>query len=141
VTSWQDEANGRWQGVSDIPAALFVEELMDAYPEAKIILTTREEEKWLASMERTLWSSYSTDRQLSPVATFMRDYIWTPDPVPAGIAKFRTHNELVMKAAGERSREVLVFQVKEGWPRLCAFLGKEVPQGKDFPNSDEVRKP
>jgi hypothetical protein len=126
--------------LSDIPASLFVEELMDAYPEAKIILTTREEEKWLASMQRTLWSKYFTGEQLSPVATLMRDYIWTSDPVPLGTAKFKAHNQLVIKAASERGREVLVYEVKEGWPRLCAFLGKDIPEGKAFPNNDDHRK-
>jgi hypothetical protein len=113
--------------------------MMDSYPEAKIILTTREEEKWLASMERTLWSHYLTREHHSPVATFMRDYIWTSVPVPSGIAKFRAHNELVMKAARERGRDVLVFQIKEGWPKLCEFLGKEVPEDTAFPNHDDHR--
>jgi hypothetical protein len=61
--------------VSDIPAALFVEELMDAYPEAKIVLTIREEEKWMASMEENIWGGYFNGKKLSPVATLMRDYI------------------------------------------------------------------
>jgi hypothetical protein len=112
---------------------------MDAYPEAKIILTTREEEKWMASMEKTLWSKYPTGQELSPVATLMRDYIWTADPIPLGAAKFKAHNELVLKAASERGRDVLVYQVKESWPRLCEFLGKEVPENVAFPNNDDHR--
>jgi len=44
--------------VSDIPAAIFYQELMDAYPDAKIILTTRDEEKWVQSMNKTIWGSY-----------------------------------------------------------------------------------
>ncbi|THC99717.1 hypothetical protein EYZ11_000767 [Aspergillus tanneri] len=41
----------RYDAVTDIPCILFVEELMDAYPDAKIILTTRAVEPWLASMQ------------------------------------------------------------------------------------------
>lgn len=113
---------------------------MDAYPEAKIILTTRQEETWLASMERTLWSKYGTGVEMSPVATLMRDYVWTSDPVPVGIAKFRAHNDLVMKAAKERGRDVLTFEAKDGWQPLCEFLGKEVPKDVEFPNNDNHRK-
>lgn len=37
-----DQLLGHCQGVSDIPAILFAEELIEAYPEAKVILTHRE---------------------------------------------------------------------------------------------------
>lgn len=30
----------------DIPAALFVEELVEAYPDAKVILTVRDVDSW-----------------------------------------------------------------------------------------------
>jgi len=43
------------KGVTDIPPAIFAQELMDAYPSAKIILTVRDEEKWFESMKATLW--------------------------------------------------------------------------------------
>lgn len=112
---------------------------MDAYPEAKIILTTREEEKWMASMEKTMWSKYPSGQELSPVATLMRDYIWTSNPISVGAAKFHAHNEHVLKAAKERGRDVLIFEAKESWPKLCEFLGKEIPD-VPFPNNDDHRK-
>jgi hypothetical protein len=34
------------QAVTDIPHLLFAEELMAAYPEAKIVLTTRNVDSW-----------------------------------------------------------------------------------------------
>jgi hypothetical protein len=139
ITSIYDPAETEnTQGVSDIPASVFVEDFMDAYPEAKIILTTRVEEKWLASMQKTLWSGYNTDKEHSVIASFMRDNIWSTNPVPTGIQKFKAHNELVLKAAKERGREVLVYQVKEGWEPLCTFLGKKVPE-EEFPNHDDHR--
>lgn len=33
---------------------------------------------------------------------------------------------------------LLVFELGEGWDRLCEFLGKKVPE-VEFPNSDEAR--
>lgn len=37
-----------WQAVLDVPAAYFAEELIEAYPDAKVILTVRETESWFA---------------------------------------------------------------------------------------------
>lgn len=37
---------GHCQGVSDMPAILFAEELIAAYPEAKVILTHRNFDTW-----------------------------------------------------------------------------------------------
>jgi hypothetical protein len=41
-----DKLLGHCQGVSDIPAILFAEELIAAYPEAKVILTHRNFDTW-----------------------------------------------------------------------------------------------
>jgi hypothetical protein len=46
----------RKKGTTDFPALAFAPELMDAYPEAAIILTTRDEDAWLASMKSTLFT-------------------------------------------------------------------------------------
>lgn len=46
---------GDFDAVSDVPVILFAEELLQAYPEAKVILTTRDAEKWVDSMCRTIW--------------------------------------------------------------------------------------
>ena len=43
-----------YQGVADYPAAIFPAELAAAYPEAAIILSTRSEDQWFASMVSTL---------------------------------------------------------------------------------------
>lgn len=112
---------------------------MDAYPSAKIILTTRDDEKWLASMKLNIWGKYNTPDELSPIAQLMRKYVWGSDPIPVGKNKFHEHNEKVMKAAEQRGREVLVYEVKQGWGPLCGFLGKEVPESTEFPNSDDHR--
>ena len=41
-----DKLLGHCQGVSDMPAILFAEELIAAYPEAKVILTHRIFDTW-----------------------------------------------------------------------------------------------
>jgi hypothetical protein len=48
------EVDAQKQGLTDYPAAVFPEELIKAYPNAKIILTVRDEDKWFDSMMATL---------------------------------------------------------------------------------------
>ena len=51
-----DQLLGHCQAVSDAPACAFIPELIAAYPEAKLVLTPREEESWYASYQRTVES-------------------------------------------------------------------------------------
>jgi len=130
-----DEILGSWAGTTDWPSITFAEELMDAYPDARIILTTRSEDAWLASMNSTL---FLPQPGKPPSKYFVYQFgeekeKWHVNAKEA----FRKHNDNVRKLAKERGREVLEYQVKEGWGPLCKFLGKDVPEGKDFPRSDD----
>ena len=42
--------------VTDSPPCDFVEELMELYPEAKVIVTTRDPDDWWRSMEPLVWN-------------------------------------------------------------------------------------
>ena len=39
-----------WQAITDIPCIMFAEELIEAYPEAKFLITTRDEDSWVRSV-------------------------------------------------------------------------------------------
>jgi Sulfotransferase domain len=57
----------------DAPAHLFVDELVAAYPEAKIVLTTRDVDSWIRSLENTFlvwlsWPFFNTICALEPVS-------------------------------------------------------------------------
>jgi hypothetical protein len=49
-----NEADHHVQAVTDFPAACFGPELISAYPEAKVILTTRDPDAWVESVRSTL---------------------------------------------------------------------------------------
>ncbi len=51
------------------------------------------------------------------------------------IAIFNQHIEAVKQRVPPD--RLLVYNVKEGWEPLCAFLGVEVPVGKPFPHLNE----
>jgi hypothetical protein len=105
---------------------------MDAYPEAKIILTVRDENKWFESMKATLWHAKNSE-----FGQKMGSFLWGENKDGNAKRIFREHNENVKRWAEKRGREVLVYEVKEGWGPLCEFLGKSVPEGKEFPTKDD----
>lgn len=43
------------QAVTDAPCVNFADELLSAYPDAKVVLTTRDVDRWLPSMERSYY--------------------------------------------------------------------------------------
>jgi hypothetical protein len=128
------------QGGSDIPVALFSDELIAAYPDAKIILTTRDEDKWFESMKATIWHLHESRKAASATGIPFRlselqyEHVWGGDPDKYGRVKYREHNEHLKNIAP--NDKLLEFQVQEGWEPLCAFLGKEIPV-IPFPRADD----
>src|SRR6266851_9175875 len=69
-----------YQATVDWPACTFYEELMQAYPDAKVLLTVRDPEKWYASASGTIFQGsrrFSGSRVASPLSLvasiFFRD--------------------------------------------------------------------
>ncbi|PWY95396.1 NAD dependent epimerase/dehydratase [Aspergillus sclerotioniger CBS 115572] len=141
----------RYDAVTDIPCILFAEELIDAYPNAQIILTNRNIDTWAISVERSFMSILTMKRwklleRLDTVWT--RPYIklltsaldiWTDGNWKDRsrlMASFKDHYEHVREAAQARGRPVLEYRVHEGWGPLCKFLGKEQPD-RPFPKVNQ----
>lgn len=123
--------------------ASMAEDVIKAYPEAKVILTVRDDEdRWLQSLLNTMWYGYSTWSHW-----FLRkvDTLWWEqnqflipfwgkffggDPAVHGLRVYREHNAMVKRIV--EPERLLVFDTKQGWEPLCKFLGKEVPH-VEFP--------
>jgi len=146
------------------PADVYAEQLKK-YPNAKVVLTVRDSSaKWATSwrvlmhfievQERPFSLLYPTFIQWVPFMRAwkrMRGYIGThlglppgmlirgwssqPDPDAFLMACYEKHNRQVV--ASVPADRLLVFNVKEGWAPLCAFLGKEVPP-EPFPFANET---
>lgn len=126
----------------DWPTASFYRELGTAYPSARFVLTYRDPETWADSFGATIYKAMAQRREfplpLQPWLEMAYGVIAKagfPDGLSrdALIENFIAHNEAV-KAAIPESR-LLVWQVKEGWAPLCAFLGKSVPD-EAFPRTN-----
>lgn len=155
-----DRLLGHCMAVSDNPALHFVPELLAAYPEAKVVVTTREPRAWHRSYMATIYAWQY--RRHIPRAAMVALRRWLSNPgwplyersmldkvddvicrnAPIvefpedGVRWYHEHNEMVKRLA--RGREVLEFDVREGWGPLCAFLGKEVPCGIEFPRVNDT---
>jgi hypothetical protein len=53
---WQADNVSSLQAITDIPCIAFVDELVEAYPNAKVVLTTRDVDSWLSSMNRSFYT-------------------------------------------------------------------------------------
>lgn len=116
----------------DFPAACYWQELASHYPEAKIVLSLRDAERWFESTQETIFSPRLQELQAGTkwgrmCKATIDDHIGgdTNDRA-AVIAAFNAHNERVKAAFGPE--RVLVFEAKDGWPPLCNFLGVPTPQ-------------
>ena len=130
----------------DFPAAAFWRDLADFYPDARIILSVRDPEKWWESTQETILSPLAEKSMPKmPFAPVIKDVVWRffdgeihdHDRL---IAAFNRHTDEV-KAAIPKDR-LLVYEAKDGWAPLCRFLGKPVP-ASPFPrvNSKEEMRP
>ena len=137
---WIDAAEGRpdwdlifkdYQSVVDYPGAAFWREIADHYPDAKVLHTVRDPDQWFDSTQATIFAPDSMARRAADgvVGRFFASVRGRApsqlDDRAAMTDYFRRHTEAVKAAiAPER---LLVYEVGEGWDRLCAFLGVPVP--------------
>lgn len=140
------------KAVSDWPCATFADELITAYPDAKVILSVRDNvEVWQKSVTETLWTGAF---MLAKPKNFIQAFIQNLIPKPEGhmIPKlafqnpclnnfpeegregYLKHNEHV-RAIAPKGR-FLEFNVKEGWGPLCEFLEVEKPD-RPFPRAND----
>jgi hypothetical protein len=135
----------QFEATVDMPACLYYKELMQAFPEAKVVLTVREPERWYASFV-TLHRFLDRIRPLTRVIPRLGKMVRFADALTnktfAGaldrdncIRVFNAHNEAVQRCVP--LHRLLVFQVKEGWGPLCEFLGHDIPRGIPFPHLNE----
>ncbi len=144
----------------DWPACAFYAELMEAFPGAAVILTVRDPGRWYESTLSTIYGIRKVSAGPAPVRlAFALAGLFAPgvtgivrlaDEIVWGdtfdgrfedrrhaIETFRRHNEEVRRRVPPE--RLLVYDVREGWSPLCAFLGVEVPN-EPFPHLNDTRE-
>ncbi|KAF7369701.1 hypothetical protein MVEN_00301600 [Mycena venus] len=141
---------GDFRAVADVPGILFAAELIQAYPRAKVILTTRDPDRWWTSFRDTLLVMLDLNqtrlaRWLDPhglgkFVPFARRtleiHLGPLDSISEGDAKRRYLEYYREIRAFVPKERMLEHEMGEGWGRLCAFLGKDVPR-VPFPHKND----
>lgn len=141
IPLWIAAANGKpdWNAIfkgfrstSDYPSASYWRELAAFYPDAKVVLTTRDPDSWFESVSETIFSEKLQSNAVgSPLGDMMKGVIF--DHFGDGDITDRTfmtgwyvkrNQEVIDTIPAER---LLVFHPRMGWEPLCAFLGVAVP--------------
>ncbi|KAH8806641.1 P-loop containing nucleoside triphosphate hydrolase protein [Flagelloscypha sp. PMI_526] len=133
------------KSAADYPIALYPEFCLEAYPNAKYIISVRPAAAWKRSVQYTILWATRLMYWLSFIWPFgWKFYIWAQEVVWNGQfegkfaenaeQKFEEHTERVRRVIPEG--QLLVFQVGEGWERLCEFLEVPVPN-EPYPHSNE----
>ena len=132
-----------YQGAVDIPIAPFYAELDAEYPGSRFVLTVREPEAWLRSVElhwelmMDWWHRYPDFKRFQEFigalvygsVEFSRDRF---------LAAYESHRRDVERYFRGRPGDLLVLDLcgGEGWEQLCPFLGVEIPP-IPFPHANE----
>lgn len=144
--------------MTDWPAAAFPEELIAAYPDAKVILTVRDSpEAWHKSVLNTIWTGrFIMGPPSNPLQWLVQNLLDRPPCWPAmqkvfghiigydfftkGKEIYLAQNEKVRELAAPKGKDgFLEFNVKEGWGPLCEFLGVPVPD-VPFPKINDTKQ-
>ena len=144
--NWDIILNG-FQSSVDWPACHFWKPLASHFPEAKIILTLRDEEAWWQSINNTILRNFRDgDEVVDPARVKMRRM--TRDLIVRKVfggnindrdhvlAAYRRNTEEVK--AGVPKERLLIFDVAEGWEPLCKFLDLPIPNDP-FPHTNTTK--
>jgi len=143
IPLWNDAFAGRpdfeaiYRGYGpavDWPTAAFWREVAEVYPEAKVILSTRSAESWCASFSQTILTILSNpdswEDNVRPWLEMVTNVVVKRSlggrTDPEGLMEAFKAHEAAVKAAIPPEK-LLVFDVRQGWEPLCAFLDRPVP--------------
>ncbi len=125
-----------YQASVDWPSCNLWREQLELFPEAKVILTLRDPERWYESVMNTIYPSTldslaNDDPQVRAGGQWVNAIIWQRlfdgrmDDKAHVTDVFNRHNESVKSEVP--ADQLLVFEASEGWAPLCEFLGVPVP--------------
>ena len=129
---WEALYSG-YRSALDWPTAHYWRELSETYPDAKMLLTVRDPEKWHRSVVATIAKGMTSSNDPESIGVKL-----VANQVFGGriqdrdhaISVYEAHNAAVKAAFGPE--RLLIYEVSEGWEPLCAHLDVPVPD-EPFP--------
>jgi Sulfotransferase domain len=131
----------------DWPAARWWREIAAHYPDAKVLLSVREEEGWYKSMIDTIYQPMKwpvpdgvpeivrLQNEMARRAILGDTFDNRFEDKAHAIEVFRRHNQEVRDTIDPG--RLLVFDVREGWAPLCRFLEVPIPD-EPFPRLNDT---
>jgi hypothetical protein len=141
----------------DWPGSYYYKELIEHFPDAKVLLSVRDGDAWARSMRETIWECLYGDglvglmtaarQRIDPLwdgCTEMLKEMWTRSGLMNGEA---TTDEGMARAMERYNAEVqdvvpsdrlLVWTPTDGWEPICEFLELEIPDAP-FPRIHDTK--
>lgn len=139
-----------WGSTVDWPACSFYKEILAAHPDAVVVLSVRDPDRWYQSCRDTIYQMssrfpmrHTVDYipRLGPASAMARRLVWEKtfqgrfEDKAFAIGVYEAHVEAVKRAVPPD--RLLVFDARQGWGPLCAFLGVPVPD-QPFPHVNDT---
>lgn len=132
---------GMYDAVTDAASpCLMYPELSELYPNAKFILTVREEITWVESIRKHISHEKKfplqtrlaeAHRMLVYGSAELSEQLW--------LRRFKEHNKAVRQFFQGSNRFLEMNIVAgDGWDKLCPFLGKDIPN-IPFPHKNKAK--
>jgi hypothetical protein len=155
-----DEIFGDARSTCDFPGSRYYKELLEHYPDSKVLLSVRDADGWVRSMRDTIWPMYfgesvmhhmcraraALDPLWSRFMDLMVHMTWAEGTGAVGPPE-ATFEDAGLAEAMERWNErvkrdvpadrLLVWEPRDGWEPLCEFLEVPVPD-EALPNVNDT---
>ena len=147
TTDWDGLYDG-YDATVDFPGYPWYKEHMKQYPEAKVILTVRDFESWYKSVHSTVWQAgpqtpgekfkmmgkllaSSRARKVVSCIKFFKKIFFAGEMdgkfEDKNYAKKAWENHIAEVKNHVPQEKLLIYDVRDGWAPLCAFLGVPEP--------------
>ncbi len=146
----------QYTATCDWPSALYWEEQLKQYPNAKVILTIRDPESWYRSCMNTIFQTVTCSPHCDSLMALLH-YVGFPsryfneffkkvvdrdtfhgDWSKENIMKVYQHHisDVVRRCPRDK---LLVYEVSQGWAPLCDFLDQPIPD-VPFPHVNDTKE-
>ncbi|WP_192257463.1 sulfotransferase family protein [Mesorhizobium silamurunense] len=139
VPDW-DRLFAGYKSCVDWPSAHYWRELIETYPEARVILTWRSPESWWESFAKTILPAVggSRDQESLGIALVSKQVFGDrPQDRAHAIAVYEANVAAVLNTVP--AERLLVHKLGDGWEPLCAHLGVPVP-AEPYPSRNTTKE-